>query len=177
MQVTITFKKIDTSDSLKSYVDKKLKRFDKMLDAPAEANVVLSVEKIRHIAEISLISAGLTLHAKEESESMYAAIDTLVDKIKGQITKHKEKIKKHMSGNKTSLSDTKEFSRDEQIPANAQDIIMEPLDTKPMDVEDAVIELTSGKKSFYAFMNARTKQVNVIYKHTNGKLGLIAPQG
>ena len=54
---------------------------------------------------------------------------------------------------------------------------MEPLDTKPMDVEDAVIELTSGKKSFYAFMNARTKQVNVIYKHTNGKLGLIAPQG
>ncbi len=177
MQVTITFKKIDASESLKSYVDKKLKRFDKMLDTPAEANVVLSVEKIRHIAEITLKSAGLNLHAKEESESMYAAIDTLVDKIKGQITKHKEKIKKHMSGNKTSLSDTKEFSRDEQAPATVHDIIMEPLDTKPMDVEDAVIELESGKKSFYTFMNARTKQVNVIYKHTNGKLGLIAPQG
>jgi putative sigma-54 modulation protein len=46
-----------------------------------------------------------------------------------------------------------------------------------MDIEDAVIELESGKKSFYAFMNARTEQVNVIYKHNNGKLGLIAPQG
>ncbi len=53
MQTTVTFKKIDSSDSLKSYVQKKLDRFDKMLDSPAEAHVVLSVEKIRHIAEIS----------------------------------------------------------------------------------------------------------------------------
>ncbi|MGD9822974.1 ribosome hibernation-promoting factor, HPF/YfiA family [Desulfobacter sp.] len=177
MQVTITFKKIEASDSLKSYVNKKLKRFDKMLDGPAEASVVLSVEKIRHIAEITLTSGALNIHAKEESESMYATIDILADKVKSQITKHKEKIKKHMSGNKSSLADTREFSIDEPQPGNTSDIVEELLDTKPMDIEDAVIELESGKKSFYAFINARTEQVNVIYKHNNGKLGLIAPQG
>ncbi|NDY71768.1 ribosome-associated translation inhibitor RaiA [Desulfobacter hydrogenophilus] len=177
MQVTITFKKIEASDSLKSYVHKKLKRFDKMLDGPAEANVVLSVEKIRHIAELTLTSGTLNIHAKEASESMYATIDILADKIKGQITKHKEKEKKHMSGNKTSLTDTREFSIDEPLPKDVVDIIEEPLETKPMDIEDAVIELESGKKSFYVFTNARTEQVNVIYKHNNGKLGLIAPQG
>ncbi|NWH05329.1 ribosome hibernation-promoting factor, HPF/YfiA family [Desulfobacter latus] len=177
MQITITFKKIEASDSLKSYVNKKFKRFDKMLEGPAEANVVLSVEKIRHIAEITLTSGSLNIHAKEASESMYAAIDTLADKVKGQITKHKEKEKKHMSGNKASLTDTREFSIDEPLPGDVIDIIEEPLETKPMDVEDAVIELESGKKSFYVFLNARTKQVNVIYKHNNGKLGLIAPQG
>ena len=177
MQVTITFKKIDASDSLKSYVNKKFKRFDKMLDGPAEAGVVLSIEKIRHIAEITLSSGGLNIHAKEEAESMYAAIDALTDKVKGQITKHKEKVKKHMSGNKASLADTREFSIDEPLPGNMGDIIEEPLETKPMDIEDAVIELESGKKSFYVFINARTQKVNVIYKHNNGKLGLIAPQG
>ena len=177
MQVTITFKKIEASDPLKSYVNKKLKRFDKMLDGPAEASVVLSVEKIRHIAEITLTSGALNLHAKEASESMYATIDILSDKIKGQLTKHKEKIKKHMSGNKSSLADTREFSIDEPLPGDMGDIIEEPLETKPMDIEDAVIELESGKKSFYVFTNARTEQVNVIYKHNNGKLGLISPQG
>lgn len=177
MQVTITFKKIEASDPLKSYVNKKLKRFDKMLDGPAEASVVLSVEKIRHIAEITLTSGSLNLHAKEASESMYATIDILSDKIKGQITKHKEKIKKHMSGNKSSLADTREFSIDEPLPGDIGDIIEEPLETKPMDIEDAIIELESGKKSFYVFTNARTEQVNVIYKHNNGKLGLISPQG
>ena len=178
MQVTITFKKIDASDSLKSYVNKKFKRFDKILDGPAEASVVLSIEKIRHIAEITLTSGALNIHAKEEAESMYAAIDTLVDKVKGQVTKHKEKIKKHMSGNKPSLADALEFGTDEPLPGSMDDnIIEEPLETKPMDIEDAVIELESGKKSFYAFVNARTQQVNVIYKHNNGKLGLIAPQG
>lgn len=177
MQVTITFKKIEASDSLKSYVNKKLKRFDKMLDGPSDANVVLSVEKIRHIAEITLTSGPLNIHAKESSESMYATIDILADKVKSQITKHKEKEKKHMSGNKESLTDTREFSMDPPQTGNMGDIIEEPLETKPMDIEDAVIELESGKKSFYVFMNARTEQVNVIYKHNNGKLGLIVPQG
>ena len=103
MQTSVTFKKIDPSDALKSYVQKKLSRFDKMLDTPAEANVVLSVEKIRHIAEITLNCDKISIHAKEESENMYASIDTLMDKIKTQITKHKEKMKQHMSGNKDSI--------------------------------------------------------------------------
>ena len=177
MQTTVTFKKIDSSDPLKSYVQKKLDRFDKMLDSPAEAHVVLSVEKIRHIAEITLTCDKLNIHAREDSESMYASIDTLMDKVKVQITKNKEKIKHHMSGKKKSL--TEEFADPTgavRSDSGAQ-IIVEPIDTKPMDVEDAVIELNSGKKAFFVFNNARTEQLNVVYKHNNGKLGLIQPRG
>ncbi len=103
MQIAVTFKKVDPSDALKSYVQKKLDRFDKMLDSPAEANVVLSVEKIRHIAEITLNCDRVSIHAKEESENMYASIDALVDKVRVQIKKNKEKMKRHMSGNKDSI--------------------------------------------------------------------------
>ena len=103
MQTSVTFKQLDPSDSLKSYVQKKLDRFDKMLETPAEANVVLSVEKIRHIAEITLVGDKLRIHAKEESESMYSSIDTLMDKVRSQIKKNKEKLRRHMSGNKISI--------------------------------------------------------------------------
>jgi len=181
MQTTVTFKKIDPSDSLKSYVQKKLDKFDKMLDNPAEAHVVLSVEKIRHIAEVTITCDRLKIHAKEESESMYSSIDILMNKIKSQIKKNKEKIKRHMSGNKRSIKNNNlDFSEFEEIKPGDQtdnNIVVETLDYKPMDVDDALIELNSGKKNFFVFNNARTEVVNVLYKHNNGKIGLIQPKG
>jgi len=178
MQITVTFKKMDSSDSLKSYVQKKLDRFDKMLDSPAEAHIVLSVEKIRHIAELTLTCDKLNIHAREVSERMYSSIDALMDKVKSQIKRHKEKVKHHMSGDKTSLNDTMEFSADNDPTGDyPPEIIVEPIDYKPMDIEDAVAELNTEKKAFFVFNNARTEQLNVIYKHNNGKLGLIQPRG
>ena len=181
MQTTVTFKKIDPSEPLKSYVGKKLEKFDKMLDSTAEAYVVLSVEKIRHIAEITLTCDKINIHAKEESESMYSSIDALVDKIRGQIKKHKEKIKRHKSKKKKRLLNTAEFNltgdagtREEPM---VDDLVMETIDTKPMDIEDAVAAFNTGKDAFFVFNNARTEQLNVLYKHNNGKLGLIQPRG
>ena len=180
MQTTVTFKKIDPSSSLKSYVRKKLDKFDKMLDSPAEAYVVLSVEKIRHIAELTLTCDKLKIRAREDSESMYSSIDTLMDKVKSQIKKNKEKIKRHMSGNKQSIKNEAadyDLSTDSDEHLITDQIIVETIDTKPMDVDDAVIELDSGRQSFFVFNNARTGQLNVLYKHNNGKLGLIQPRG
>jgi len=180
MQTIVTFKKIDTSSSLKSYVQKKLDKFDKILDSPAEAYVVLSVEKIRHIAEITLTCDKLKIHAREESENMYSSIDALMDKIKIQINKNKEKIRRHMSGNKQSIKDEPlqpDFLQGFSDNLITDQIIIETIDYKPMDIEDAAIELDSGKQSFFVFNNARTQQVNVLYKHNNGKLGLIQPRG
>ena len=97
MQVSVTFKKIKSSDALKAYVQKKLNRFDKLLDNPAEANVVFSVEKIRHITEINLTSDKLNIYATESSESMYASIDIVVDKIKQQINKNQSIVKNRHS--------------------------------------------------------------------------------
>ncbi|MBT3176464.1 MAG: ribosome-associated translation inhibitor RaiA [Desulfobacula sp.] len=180
MQTIITFKKIDTSDSLKSYVQKKLDKFDKILDSPAEAHVVLSVEKIRHIAEISLTCDRLNIHARENSESMYSSVDALMDKVKVQIKKNKEKIRRHMSGNKKSIKDEPTLTDSTQGFSDnltTDRVIIETIDYKPMDIEDAVIELDSGKQSFFVFNNARTQKVNVLYKQNNGKLGLIQPRG
>ncbi len=180
MQTTVTFKQLDPSSSLKNYATKKIDKFDKMLDSPSEAHIVLSVEKIRHIAEITLTCDRLKIHAKEDSEHMYSSIDALMDKVKSQISKHKEKIKHHMSGNKQSIKNDSiesDYSTDSFDNAMTDTIIIETIDNKPMDVEDAVVELSSGRQSFFVFNNARTEQLNVLYKHNNGKLGLIQPRG
>ena len=181
MRTIVTFKQIDPSDSLKSYIQKKLNRFDKMLDSPAEVNVVLSVEKIRHIAEITLVCDKLKIHVKEESESLYASVDTLIDKLKIQIKKNKEKTKKHMSGKKRSIKNNG-YVNDSNYPSENSDnsgmsenIIIEKVDTKPMDIDDAAIILNSEKNNFFVFNNARTERLNVIYKRKNGKMGVIQP--
>lgn len=103
MQIAITFKQMESSDALKSYAQEKLDRLDKILDAPGEANLVLSVEKIRHIAEINLVCDKMRINAKEESESMYAALDGLSDKVQTQIKKIKEKARRHLAGDKQTI--------------------------------------------------------------------------
>ncbi len=92
MQISITFKNIDSSDSLKTHIQEKFDKLDKMLDYPADAHIVLSVEKLRNIIDINLHCDKLKLFAKEESDkNMYAAIDALSDTIKLQIRKVKDK--------------------------------------------------------------------------------------
>lgn len=105
MQISLTFRHVNASDSLKAKVQEKFDKLDKMLDRPAEAHVVLSVEKIRNIVEVNLKGDKFQIHAKEESENMYSAIDSVVDKVKLQIKKNKEKLKRHLAGDKESIKD------------------------------------------------------------------------
>ena len=75
-----------------------------MFDNPADAHIVLSVEKLSNIAEINLNCGKIKIHAKEESEkNMYSAIDILSNKVRLQIKKHTEKLKRHLSGDKFTI--------------------------------------------------------------------------
>lgn len=107
MNISITFKNVPSSDAVKSHIEKKLSKLDKMLDAPAEALVVLSEEKLNSIAEINLTCNKLKIHAGDEAEdnNMYSAIDGVTEKIKIQITKFKEKQRRHLAGDKQSIKD------------------------------------------------------------------------
>ena len=104
MKISIMFKNIDSSDALKMHIQEKLDRLDNMLDKPANAHVVFSVEKLRNIVDINLTCDKIKIHAKEETENnMYAAIDALSDNVKLQIKKFKDKQRRHLSGDKQSI--------------------------------------------------------------------------
>ena len=92
MQVAVTFKNLDASDHFKNYLQDRMDRMDKLLDHPGIVNVVLRSEKVRKIAEVTLVADKLDIYAREESEDMQAAIDLVLDKIRKQITRNKGKI-------------------------------------------------------------------------------------
>jgi putative sigma-54 modulation protein len=93
MKIVVTFKNIKSSDYLKSYTDEKLNRLDKLIDSIATADVTLRSEKLRKIVEIHLVGDHLEVYVTEAHESMRAAIDLSVDKVRSQITKAKEKLR------------------------------------------------------------------------------------
>jgi ribosomal subunit interface protein len=95
MNFTVTFRHMHSSDSLREHAERKVQKFMKYLVEPVDIHVILSVEKIRQIAEINLLSKNFTANAIEESQDMYTSIDKVVAKMEAQIRKHKEKIKAH----------------------------------------------------------------------------------
>jgi len=171
MQTSVTFKNLDSSDNLKSYVSEKLDRFDKFLDNPAEANVVLTVEKFRHIAEIKISGDRLRINGKEETEDMYSAIDMVMDKLGKQIIKSKEKIRQHRGTLKGLVPEQASLYEQDDTPR----VIIKNLDYKPMDVDEAILQIDLVKDNFIVFTNSRTDRINVLYHRKDGNLGLVQP--
>ena len=95
MQLNLSGQNIDVTEALKSYTQEKLDRIQKHFDHVTNTNVVLRVEKERHIVEATIHTKGAALHAEAEGTDMYAAIDSLSDKLDKQVIKHKEKMTDH----------------------------------------------------------------------------------
>jgi putative sigma-54 modulation protein len=174
MQLTITFKNIDASENIKRHIAEKLEKLDKLLDNPGDATAVLSVEKFRNIAEISITGDRLVLNAKEETSDIYSSIDAAIDKLDKQLKKNKEKIKTKRTKNKKKwLAQPENIVKQDKAE---QDIKVRNIDYKPMHPEEAVMQLDIEKSNFLVFTNAKTNRVNVVYHRNDGNYGLIQPK-
>jgi len=175
MQTSVTFKNLDSSDHLRSYVADKLDRLDKYLDNPAEANVVLTVEKFRHTAEINIAGDRLSIIGKEETNDMYSAIDMALDKLEKQIKKNKQKIRERRTSSKSRNRSMLE--EDGILPEEdgERQIKIMNIEYKPMDVDEAVLQMDLIEDNFLVFTNAKSDQINVLYRRRHGHYGLIQP--
>ncbi|MCA0402269.1 MAG: ribosome-associated translation inhibitor RaiA [Proteobacteria bacterium] len=95
MQINFTGRNFEVTQSLKSYTEDKFIKLERHFDKITSIHVTLDVEKLSQIAEATIMIAKGELHARSESENMYASIDDLIDKLDRQILKHKEKIRDH----------------------------------------------------------------------------------
>ena len=173
--ISVTFRHIDPSQPLKDYVAEKLGKIQKILDSPFEANVTLSVEKYRHIAEVFLTARGITIKAFESTDNLYSAIDLVCDKVERQTKKYREKRKEKgtgvigetfVSGSSLTVSEGDAGSRivrhDNFIP-------------KPMSVEDAAHYLDIMKVDVVMFVNEETNQPSVVFRQQDGNIGFTEP--
>ncbi|AJJ12182.1 ribosome-associated inhibitor A [Yersinia rohdei] len=95
MQLNITGHHVEITEALREFVTAKFAKLEQYFDRINQVYVVLSVEKVKQIAEATVHVNGGELHASSEQEDMYAAIDILVDKLARQLNKHKDKLKQH----------------------------------------------------------------------------------
>ena len=95
MQINVKGHQVEVTPALRDYAAGKFERVTRLFDQLHEITIVLGVEKLLHKAEITLMLSGKTLHADATAADMYAAIDTLVDKVEALLRKHKEKLTNH----------------------------------------------------------------------------------
>jgi putative sigma-54 modulation protein len=177
MEITVTFRRMEPTESLRAYAEEKLGKIKKFLDFPVEAHVVLSVEKFRHIADVTLNVNGIRIKGVEETEDMYSAIDQVMDKIEKQVKRHLSKIREHRSENIKGEAVLETEAADEATVLGQEEpvIEVEKLVAKPMDPEEAAMQLDLSHQDFLVFRNAITREINVIYRRRDGNLGLIEP--
>ena len=95
MQINVSGHHVEVTTALRDYVSEKFSRLERHFDQITNTNVTLTVEKLVQKAEANVHVAGADLFATSEHEDMYAAIDTLTDKLDRQLIKHKEKLKNY----------------------------------------------------------------------------------
>lgn len=182
MQMNITFRHLDPIDSLKTYAREKVERVNKYLDKATEANVVLSVDKHFHQADITVHSGQYVLRGKERSEDMYASIDLAMDKIERQLKRYKEKLKTHHGRDRTHhrhdlLSirhQVFEATEPENTkPSGPQIVKTNEFLALPMAVEEAIMQMDLMNNDFLVFTNSTTMEMNVVFRRKDGNIGHI----
>jgi putative sigma-54 modulation protein len=169
---------MEPSDALKSYAQEKLARVAKYIDEPITAQVYLTVEKIRHSAEVTISAKGVTIKASEETGDMYAAIDLVADKIERQLKRYKERLKGHKPSETPGTPIRKSVVEAESIETTTAPVIVQSktFSIKPMSVEEAIMQMDLMHKDFFVFTDAATENINVVYLRKDGNYGLIQPE-
>ena len=178
METTVTFRHMEPTESLRTYAEEKISKVEKYLDFPVEAHIVLGVEKFRHLADVTLSLNGTLIKGVEETEDMYSAIDQVMDKVEKQVKRYRSKIISRRTENRKEddifhLGEPEEEGMDLGLEEPRIDV--EKMIAKPMDPEEAAIQLNMSQQDFWVFRNSQSREINVIYKRKDGNLGLIEP--
>ena len=179
MIITISGKNIEVSDYLEELINKKVNKLDKYFPEDTQAHVTLSVERNRHIVEVTIPYAGGIIRGEETSGDMYASVDNVLSKLEKQIMRHRTKLEKSLRAGAFRAPEpvyADAFTQDDLDEEAAKVVKVKRFDIKPMTVDEAMLQLEMLGHSFYMFTNGDTNQINVIYKRKDGNYGLIEPE-
>lgn len=181
MNYNIRGENIEVTPAIREYVEKKVAKLERYFTESPNANVNVNLKVYQDKkakVEITIPMKDLVLRAEETHEDMYAAIDLITDKLERQIRKHKTKVNRKFR-DKESLKDfVPIFTEAEQVDEDEdlEVVRTKSFDLKPMDSEEAILQMNMLGHSFYVFTNAETNQTNVVYKRNDGRYGLIEAQ-
>ena len=175
MKYNIRGDKLEITDAINNYVESKLDRLNKYFkEEEILANVLLRVRGNSQIIEVTIPTDKFILRSEEEDKDLYAAIDIVADKLERQIRKNKTRLNRQNVDNKFKefnfdyeITDDEESSEDEVI------VKRKNIEMKPMDEEEAILEMNLLGHEFFVYKDMHTNKVCVLYKRKDGNYGLI----
>lgn len=185
MNIVVRGRNINITPRLEDYVDKKVGKLDRFLPTIDEARMELAVEETRsaqhsQIAQLTVRSRGRILRAEERDQDIFAAIDTVAEKMQRQITRYKDRLYERGQQRGTESVRTPEL---EPLPEAEHE--EEPLGTivrtkkfpvTPMDAEEAIEQMELLGHDFFLFFNSDVNGINVLYRRKTGDYGLLQPE-
>lgn len=175
MNINIFGKNIEVTPGIKKAVEDKLKTLNKYLAEDTKVDVTLSVDKNDQKVEVTIPVRGNIIRAEEVSDDMYATIDLVEETIERQIRKYKNKMIDKKRSKETQVPEFVDFDYDDD-EEDVKIVRTKRFGIKPMDAEEACIQMDLIGHNFFVFLNADTDEVNVVYKRKNGTYGLIEPE-
>ncbi|RJP68891.1 MAG: ribosome-associated translation inhibitor RaiA [Candidatus Abyssobacteria bacterium SURF_17] len=182
MELTVTGRHVEITEPIRSHIEKKLQKVLSSFDRITDVRVVLSVEKYRQFAEIT-VSGGnsVRFHSQEATDDMYVSIDKAVEKIQRQL---RTRVSKARRAKRKKSEEPAAAAQESDEGAPEPEELLEQhgqysvsvsthFGAKPMSVEDAVMQIEASGDVFFAFVNERSNDVNVVYRKKDGGYGLL----
>lgn len=184
MQTSVTFRHMNASDGLKTHAMDKTARIAKYFDEAADAHIVLSTERYLHKAEITMNAHGMIICAHDSSSDMYNSIDRAMEKIERQVKRYRDRLvklrpkdgaKMKMRFKLLEASGDTELDVAPELPPTI--IETKEFQARPMILDEAVMQMDLLNNDILVFLNAKTDQINVLYRKKGNKYGLIETNG
>lgn len=173
MKINIRGNKIEITDSIRNYIEEKIGKLDKYFDRPEDisANVVIKENGIFQKIEVTIPIKKAILRGEESDRDLYAAIDFVSDKLERQIRKNKTKMRH--KNNKENYDLFIDFEVSEEEQETSKIVKRKEVDTKPMDEEEAILQMDLLGHDFFIFKNIDTDNISVVYKRKDGNYGIM----
>jgi len=178
MKFIVSGKGIELTDALRNKAINKVEKLEKYFNPDTEIHITMRVQKKRQTVEVTVRSHGMVFRAEDETDDMYTSIDKVVGILEKQIHKNKTKLSKKLQGFDGKFKHTagESMSSDEVQEEHVFDVIRsKSFDIKPMDVEEAILQMNMCGHSFFVFVNSDGRTTNVVYKRKDGGYGVIEP--
>lgn len=171
MKVTTTGRKCTLRPSFVERTETKLSKLDKFFDTDAAADVTVSNERNRQRVEITIRYNGMVFRAEETAEDANEAVDRLMDVLLRQIRKNKTRLEKRLRSHAfDDVAPEPDWAEEEYNVVKSK-----TFPVKPMDVQEAILQMNLIGHQFYMFRNGETGEINVVYHRRDGDYGLLEP--
>ncbi|MGL5086079.1 MAG: ribosome hibernation-promoting factor, HPF/YfiA family [Clostridium sp.] len=177
MRISIIAKNMELTPALKEMIEKKISKLEKYFEPQVEARAKLTVQKNRHIFEVTIPFNGVILRGEEASDDMYKSIDIVEEKLERQIRKQKTKLARRNAESLKFFGVDEVAIEDDGIEDNEPSIVrMKKFCANAMSSEEAILQMELLGHSFFIYEDVNESNMCVIYKRKDGNYGLLEPQ-